>query len=359
MNLENIRRRIDEIDSDLVTLLNERIRNALEIGKLKTQGDHEIYVPMREREVLDRVLSLNEGPITETSIRAIYREIMSAAISLERDVAIAYLGPDATFTHQAARSRFGASVSYVPCQAVSEVFESVLKRTADYGVVAIENSIEGAVSATLDQLTTTPLHIYSEICLPVDHHLMSESRLEAVDKVYSHPIVFGQVRNWLAEHLPHAELIPASSTARAAELAAGIEGAAAVASALAADMHRVPIQARSIQDQAGNATRFLVVARGQADPTGSDKTSVVFKVRHQVGALYDALATFRSAGLNMTKIESRPDRRRAWEYWFFIDFEGHRDDPGVAQALKDLEGHCVTLSVLGSYPVATLTQPEH
>lgn len=354
MNLDELRQRIDELDGDLIALLNERTRLAMEIGKLKRDQGGEIYVPTREKAVLERVASKNEGPLEDSSIRAIYREIMSASISLERHTRIAYLGPPATFTHQAARSRFGASVEYTSCSTVADVFAAVQKQQTDYGVVPIENSTEGAVNPTLDELTATPLKIYAEIFLPVCHHLMSNQELANVTKVYSHPQVFGQCRAWMAQYLPGIDMIPVSSTARAAELAAAEPNAAAVASELAAEVHGLGILYRDIQDQAGNTTRFLVIARGFGPSTGDDKTSIVFAVNDKVGALYEALAGFRRHELNLTKIESRPSKMKAWEYLFFVDFEGHAEDDVVREALEVLSEHCLTMTVLGSYPRARI-----
>ncbi len=354
MNLEELRNRIDEIDASLVELLNERIRDALEIGKLKNKTDQEIYVPVREKAVFDRVVSQNQGPLSEESLRAIYREIMSAAISLEREVAIAHFGQPATFTHQAARSRFGSSVKYKSYATVQEVFDAVQTRTADYGVVPIENSSEGPVNPTMDALTETPLKVYSEICLPIGHHLMSSSGPEEVTTISSHPQVLGQCRRWIAKRYPNAELLPSSSTAKAAEMASKQSNVGALASDLAAELYGLKIHDSNVQDQAGNATRFLVLARSMGASTGSDKSSVVFKVQHKAGALFEAISPFHRAALNLTKIESRPSRQKAWEYWFFVDFEGHVEEPRVQAALAELETHCIVLNVLGSYPVASL-----
>lgn len=354
MSLEDLRRRIDEIDAALVEQLNERIRLAQQIGALKHQDDLDVYVPVRERAVLERIAGLNRGPMPDPSLRAIYREIMSASIALEQPIRIAHFGQPGTFTHQAARSRFGGSVEYAACQTVSQVFSAVRKKTAEYGVVPIENSTEGPVNPTLDELTETPLKIYAEICLPVEHHLMSRAESETIRAIYSHPQVLGQCRQWLAQNFPHADQIPSASTARAAEIAAAQEGAAAIASRLAAEIFDLPIRFSGIQDRAENATRFLVLGRRYGDPTGRDKTSVVFKVQHKVGALFDALAPFHRCALNMTKIESRPSQKQVWEYWFFVDFEGHTQEPKVQEALKELESHCMTLTVLGSYPMADL-----
>ena len=356
-DLDALRKRIDELDAELVNLLNERTRHAMNIGALKRSDDGEVYVPMREKQVLDRVSAFNQGPLPEESLWAIYREIMSASISLERDLHIAHFGQSGTFTHHAARSRFGTSVRYLSCPTIPDVFDAVNKRVADYGVVPIENSTEGPVNATLDELTMTPLHIYAEIMLPIAHHLMTAPDAGDIAAVYSHPQVFGQCRKWLAENLPQAELIPTSSTARAAERVAVEPGAGAIASSLAAELHGLRIREANIEDQAGNATRFLVLSRSMGEATGNDKTSICFTVMHKTGALYEALAPFHAVGLNLTKIESRPSRLKAWEYWFFVDFEGHAEEKGVKEALAALREHCTQLSVLGSYPGAKLDAP--
>lgn len=348
--LSQLRQRIDEIDHDLVRLLNERTRSALDIGRIKHETGGEIYVPAREKEVLDRVGALNTGPLPAASLQAIYREIMSAAIALERPVKIAYLGPPATFTHQAARARFGVSVEYVSCDTISDVFVWVEKGAADYGVVPIENSTEGAVTHTLDQFTETPLKICAEIYLPISHHLMSRTPRADIRKIYSKPEVFGQCRKWLQTEMPGVDLIPVSSTARAAELSAGEAGAAALASRQAAELYGLDVIASDVQDLGGNTTRFLVVGRNSGGSTGQDRTSIFFVVQHRVGALHHALQAFSGNGVNMCKIESRPNKTKAWEYCFFVDVEGHADDVAVKKALDELDRQCQVLRVLGSYP---------
>jgi len=352
MDLRSLRENIDAIDAQLVELLNERTRAALEIGKLKQSREDEIYVPAREREVLDRVAKLNLGPMPEEALKAVYREIMSASLALEHDIRIAYLGPPATFTHQAARSRFGASVNYLPCETIHDVFTSVQNRAATYGVVPVENSTEGGVTHTLDELMSTPAKVCAEIYLPIAHHLMARVPRERITKVYSNPQVFGQCRSWLQEHLPGVGLVPVSSTARAADMAAKEEGVGALAADLSAEIYGLDILERDIQDLHGNMTRFLVISKTFGKPTGEDKTSLMFTVRHQAGALYEALGALRAAGLNMTRIESRPSKVKAWEYFFFVDFEGHTQDEKVKQALDGLAEHCTVLTVLGSYPRA-------
>lgn len=352
MNLDDLRKRIDALDEQLVKLLNERTRIVLEIGKLKQSAGEEVYVPAREKKVLERVVELNPGPLPPESVQAIYREIMSASLSLEHKVVIAYLGPPATFTHQAARTRFGGSVQYAGCETISDVFSAVEKRSADYGVVPIENSTDGAVTHTLDQFADTPLKICAEIYLPISHSLLSAVPRERIKRIYSKPEVFGQCRRWLHENLPGVEMISASSTARAAEMASREPDSAALASSLAAELYGLNILEENVQDLGGNTTRFLVIGKSYGKPTGHDKTSVFFAVKHRVGALYEALSAFRKCDINMTKIESRPSKTKAWEYYFFVDIEGHANDEHVQKSLAEMQEHCTLMTVLGSYPKA-------
>jgi chorismate mutase/prephenate dehydratase len=277
---------------------------------------------------------------------------MSAALSLEKNLKIAYMGPPSTFSHQAARSRFGGSVDYLSCETISDVFDAVEKQMADYGVVPVENSTEGAVTFTLDRMTESPLKICAELYLPVAQHLLSKVPRGSIKKLYSHPQVLGQCRQWLQREMSGVDLIPVASTARGAELASKEEGAAALASSLAAEIYGLNILESDVQDLSGNTTRFLVIGHGQNQPTGDDKTSLLFAVQHKAGALYGALESFKKYGLNLTKIESRPSRSKRWEYFFFVDVEGHADDYKLKKALTDLGKHCSLLTVLGSYPKA-------
>jgi chorismate mutase/prephenate dehydratase len=350
MSLDELRARIDALDAELVRLLNERTRIVLDVGRVKQQTAGEIYVPAREKEVLNRVCALNAGPLPETSLRAIYREVMSAALSLEKNVKVAYLGPPATFTHQAARSRFGGSVEYVSCETIGDVFDAVEKQMVDYGVVPVENSTEGAVTHTLDRLADTTVRICAEIFLPIVQCLLARGPREKLKRLYSHPQVLGQCRQWLQKELSGVEVIPAASTARAAELAAREDGTGALASRLAAEIYGLDVLESDVQDLSGNMTRFLVLGKTCGKPTGDDKTSFVFTVQHKAGALYSAIESFKQYGLNMTKIESRPSRSKVWEYLFFVDVEGHLDDAPVRQALEGMRDHCILLTVLGSYP---------
>lgn len=353
MNLDEGRRKLDQLDERILELLNERQRWVIELGKAKAATGAETYAPARENEVLSNLMRKNKGPLTAQALEAIYREIMSAAMAAQRKVVIAYLGPPATFTHQAARRHFGSSVDYVACETITDVFAAVEKRDGDYGVVPIENSTEGAVTHTLDEFVGTPLKICAEIYLPIAHHLMAAVPREAVRRVFSKPEVFGQCRRWLHENMPGVELVAVSSTARGAEMAAREKDAGAIAADLAAELYGLNILARDIQDLGGNTTRFLVIGRSYPPPTGQDKTSLFFAVKHRVGALHDALATFKRSGINMTKIESRPSKTRAWEYYFFVDIEGHADDPNVRKALDEMGEHCTLMTVLGAYPRAS------
>lgn len=350
MNILEHRKAIDRFDAQIVRLLNERTKHVLAIGEAKLKAGQEIYAPHRERAVLDRLCRLNQGPITDESLRSIYREIMSSALSLEKSLTIAYLGPEATFTHQAAIQRFGASLRYTSQKTITDVFTEVSKRRADYGVVPVENSTEGVVTHTLDMFVDSDLKIVAQIVLPIRHCLLGRFKKGQVKRLYSHPQSLGQCRLWVQTNLPKAEIIETSSNARSAEFAAAEKDSAAIAGVLAAEKYGVPVIEYDIQDNVANATRFLVLGRQCGPPTGNDRTSLMFSIMDKVGALYSALAPFRRYRINMTKIESRPSKRKAWEYFFFVDCHGHASDPKLAKALKMLGEHCSYLKVLGSFP---------
>jgi chorismate mutase/prephenate dehydratase len=352
MSLQEHRQAIDKLDEEIIRLLNERTRHALEIGAIKLKAGEEIYAPHRELAVLDRLCRLNEGPVTNQSLRAIYREIMSSALSLEKSMTIAYFGPEATFTHQAAIRRFGSSLHYAPQKTIADVFNEVSRNRADYGVVPVENSTEGIVTHTLDMFVDSDLKIVAQIILPVQHCLVGKTSFEDIRKVYSHPQALAQCRTWLQNHLPQAEVIESSSTTRAAELAAVEKDSGAIASSLAAERYHLQILKANIQDNSANATRFLVLGRQCSPPTGRDRTSLMLSIADKVGALHKALAPMRRHKLNMTRIESRPIKRRPWEYFFFLDCDGHAQDENVARAIAQLEKHCTQVKVLGSYPNA-------
>ncbi len=358
MSVNKERKEVDSIDKKILGLLNQRAKASQRIGKIKLKEGQGIYSPEREKAVLDRLKSLNVGPLTPQAIEAIYREIMSSSISLEKNVKIAYLGPQVTYTHQAAQKKFGASVDYEPCSSISDVFADVERERSDYGVVPVENSTEGAVNHTLDMFMDSGLKIYAEIFLPIHHHLLSIGNpLKSISKVYSNPQVFGQCRLWLESNLRGVDLTDTASTAEAAQIVGNNtnrEGIACIASQMAASVYGLKVLASSIEDNPNNTTRFLVMSRNEAKPTESDKTSIVFEVKDKVGALHDILVPFKKAAINLTKIESRPSKKKAWSYFFFVDCEGHHFEPRIAKALKTLEGHCNFFKILGSYPKADI-----
>ena len=350
MNIPEHRKAIDKLDGQIVKLLNERTRHVLEIGAIKLKNGEEIYAPHRELAVFQRVCKHNTGPISGESLRAIYREIMSSALSLEKSMTIAYLGPEATFTHQAALRRFGASLRYSAQKTIADVFADVARHRADYGVVPVENSTEGVVTHTLDMFADSDLKIVAQIILPIQQCLLGKGPREGIAKLFAHPQSLAQCRRWVQNNLPHVEIIETSSNARSAELAAADPNTAAIAGVLAAERYGLLVFEADIQDSPANVTRFLVLGRQCSPATGHDRTSLMFSIAHEVGALHGALAPFRRFRLNMTKIESRPSKRKAWEYFFFVDCDGHQSDRKVASAIKLLGEHCNFVKVLGSYP---------
>jgi len=352
VNIPEHRKVIDRLDAHIVRLLNERTKHVLAIGEMKLKAGEEIYAPHRERAVLQRICQSNEGPVTDDQLCAIYREIMSSALALEKTMSIAYLGPEATFTHQAAIQKFGSSLRYVSQKTIADVFAEVSRNRADYGVVPVENTTEGVVTHTLDMFVDSDLKIVSQIVLPVQYCLAGNCRLQDIKRLYVHPQALGQCRQWVQEHLPKVEIFETSSNARSAELAAQGKVNAAITGILAAEKYGLPVLKQDIQDNAANATRFLVLGRQCSPPTGDDRTSLLVSVADKAGALHQAIAAFRRHKINMTKIESRPSKRKAWEYFFFIDCNGHMQDRKVVKAIHLLGEHCNFVKVLGSYPNA-------
>jgi len=300
--------------------------------------------------VLQRICQSNEGPVTDEQLCAIYREIMSSALALEKTMSIAYLGPEATFTHQAAIQKFGSSLRYVSQKTIADVFAEVSRNRADYGVVPVENTTEGVVTHTLDMFVDSDLKIVSQIVLPIQYCLAGNGRLRDIRRLHVHPQALAQCRQWVQQHLPKVEIFETSSNARSAELAAKGKVNAAVTGILAAEKYGLSVLEQDIQDNAANATRFLVLGRQCSPPTGDDRTSLLVSVADKAGALYQAIAAFRRHKINMTKIESRPSKRKAWEYFFFIDCDGHVQDRKVVKAIQLLGEHCNFVKVLGSYP---------
>ena len=353
MDLSELRAKIDLTDTELIRLLNERADLVHGVGEFKRANALEIYAPEREEHVLSALVAKSRtlgGRLPPESLRAIYREIMSASLALEKDLAIAYFGPEATWTHQAARGKFGASVRYLSQPSISDVFDAVARGRADYGVVPIENSTEGAVNHTLDVFIESDLRICAQLALRIEHHFMAAIPRGDVRRVYSHPQVFGQCRQWLRVNLPDVDQVDVASTARAGEMAARSSDSGALAGRMVAELHGLTIHENSIQDLPNNTTRFLVIGARDCPPTGSDRTSLMFGVPDRAGALFHALEPLQTSGISMSKIESRPSKRKQWEYVFFVDVEGHRQDERMVGALEALEKRCSFVKILGSYP---------
>lgn len=351
--LHGLRTSIDSIDDRILELLNERAALVVEVGRLKAAVKGDFHVPSREREIYDRLTARNRGPFPNDGLRSVFREIISASLSLEAPMKVAYLGPKATFSHLATMQRFGYSAELVPQKSIPAVFEEVEKGNASYGVVPVENSTEGVISYTLDMFMESELKITAEVLLEVHHDLLSRTgRMEDIRKVYSHPQPIAQCRRWLNENLPDVPLIDVASTAVAAQMVAEDPTAAAVAGELAASMYGLTVVRKRIEDQVNNITRFLVIGKNMVERSGDDKTTLMFAVKDEVGILYRMLEPFATRGINLSKIESRPMKKKAWEYVFFLDLAGHISDPSIAEAVEDLKQCCQFVKVLGAYPKA-------
>lgn len=351
-DLARWRQTIDNVDAELVALLNRRAEAARAIGERKRADGAPIYVPHREQQVFERVCGLNRGPLPDAALRSIWREIMSASLALERPLTICHFAGPGSFTHLAARLKFGDGVRYHSAATIAEVFAVVERGHADYGVVPIENSTDGGITDTIDAFCQTRLRIVGEFGVRVRHHLMARCPREAIRRVYSKHTVFGQCAGWLAANLAGVERIEIGSTTQAAERAAREEGAAAIGNREAADEYGLDVLAQDVEDNPTNTTRFVVLAdpRLAAQPSGDDKTSLMFGLRNRPGALYDSLVPFHGSGINLCRIESRPSRRQPWEYVFFIDILGHERDAAVAEAIERLAGMATSVQILGSYP---------
>ncbi|MBT3380073.1 MAG: prephenate dehydratase [Lentisphaerae bacterium] len=350
MDLEAIRTEIDRLDAQIVGLLNQRFQHVLDVGEYKRERGLEVYVPERESLLLKRLAELNEGPMDSATLRAVYREIISAARLLEDPLGIAFLGPESTFTHQAALNKFGRNAHYLSKRTIADVFDAVERDHVSYGVVPVENSTEGAVTHTLDMFLDSSVKICAEVNMVVHHNLLSHSAKGKLRVIYSHPQVFGQCRRWLQSNLPGVPLIEVSSTTEAAARSSHEEDAGALASSLAAERYGLEIQEANIEDLTDNTTRFLVLGKQEPKQTGDDKTSILFVVRDRVGALYDSLKPLSEHEISMTFIESRPSRRKSWEYYFFVDFLGHLSEENVQESLEGLGEHCQFVKIMGSYP---------
>jgi len=353
MSLEELRKKIDELDHQLVKLLNERARIVVEIGKLKTLTDKPVYSPDREKEVFARIAQANEGPLPDKCLVAIWRELMSGSFVLERPLRIGYLGPGGSFSHTAAMLKFGQSVEYEPLADIASIFDEVSKGHCDLGLAPVENTMGGGVVETLDALIDSDVKVCAEVLMAIHHSLLGNCSLEEIERIYSKPEVFAQCRKWLSATFKDAQTVSVASTARAAQIAADEPKAAAIGSNVAAELYGLRIICENIEDISNNITRFLVIGREDAKPTGEDKTAILFSTAHKAGALADVLDVFKRYGINLTNIESRPSRKREWEYYFFVDFLGHRTDKNIQKGIEEARKHCLQLSILGSFPRAT------
>ncbi len=353
MSIEDLRKQIDKLDRQLVELLNQRAQIVIEIGKLKNKTNKPVYSPDREKEILTKIAKANKGPLSDKCLIAIWRELMSGSFALEKPLRIGYLGPEGSFSHTAAMLKFGQSVEYEPLTDIRSIFDEVSKGHCDLGLVPIENTTGGGVIETLDALVDSDVKVCAEVLMAIHHNLLANCSLEKIKKIYSKPEVFAQCRNWLSATFKEAQTIPVASTAKAAQMAAEEPEAAAIGSAVAAEIYGLKIICENIEDITNNITRFLVIAKEDAKPTGEDKTAILYSTAHKAGALADVLDVFKKYEINLTNIESRPSKKRQWEYYFFMDFVGHRTEKKVQDALDEARRHCLQLSILGSFPRAT------
>jgi chorismate mutase / prephenate dehydratase len=352
LSLEDLRKQIDDIDRKLVELFNERAKVVIEIGGIKNKAGKPVYAPDREKEVLEKVTNHNKGPLPNKCLQAIWRELMSGSFVLERPLRVGYLGPAGSYSHTAAIYKFGQSADYEPLVDIRSVLDEVSKGRCDLGIVPIENTLGGGVVETLDALVDSDVKVCSEILMAIHHNLLANCAINQIEKIYSKPEVFTQCRNWLAATFKEAKTVAEPSTAKAAQKAAKEPKSAAIGSTIAAELYGLKIVCESIEDMPNNVTRFFVVAREDSKATGQDKTAAIFSTAHKAGALVDVLEVFKKYNVNLTNIESRPSKKREWEYYFFVDFLGHRGDENVQKAFNEARQHCLQLSVLGSFPKA-------
>jgi chorismate mutase/prephenate dehydratase len=351
-DLAELRKRIDDLDRRIVELLNARAEIVIEVGQAKRAGGGQIYAPDRESAVLERITGLNAGPLPQRTLQAIYRELMSGSFALEKPLRVGYLGPEGSHSHMSAIRKFGASIEYLPLTDIRAVFEEVARGHIDLGLVPVENSVGGGVIDTLDAFVENDVHVCAEVIAEIHHNVLAHCAPEEITMIASKPEVFAQCRNWLSRTTHKYDRIPVASSAKAAEMATQQHGLAAIGSSLAAELYNLKIVFADIEDHSANQTRFFVIGGGCPAPTGNDKTSLMFTTAHKAGALVDTLNVLGRYSVNMTNIDTRPSKRRNWEYYFFVDCDGHIEDPNVRAAVEEARGHCLEMHVLGSYPKA-------
>jgi len=352
-DLTDLRKQIDAIDAELVALVNRRAEVVVRVGQTKQTTGEAVYAPDRERQVLQRIDSLNAGPLPSKTLKAIWRELMSGSFALEKPLRVGYLGPEGSFSHMAAMRKFGASIEYIPVADIRAVFNEVHRGHVNLGLVPIENSVGGGVIDTLDAFVEAEVCIVAEVLAPIHHNLLANCVPEEITMIASKPEIFAQCRNWLGEQFHKVDLIPVASSSKAADMASKQDGLAAIGSALAAELYELKIAFAHIEDDPDNMTRFFVIGSKATPPTGDDKTCILFITSHKPGALVEVLEVLRRFGINMTNIDTRPSKRRNWEYCFFIDCEGHSRDTNFIDAIAEAREHCARFTVLGSFPRAT------
>ncbi len=358
-DLKKLRGQIDAIDNQILELLNQRAQVVLGVGKAKEGSGGTYYVPSREKAIYERLTAANAGPFPNQAVVKVFREIISASLNMELPMQVAFLGPQSTFTHLAAMQQFGLSAQLVPLKSIPSVFEEVERDRAHYGVVPVENSTEGVVNHTLDMFIGSELQVIAEIMLEISHNLLSKTgNIEQISKIVSHPQALAQCRHWFEANLADTPLVDVASTAAAAQLAAEDETAAAIASEAAIVQYGLKVVKAKIEDNPNNFTRFLVIGKKTPERSGNDKTSIMFSVKDAPGILSRMLEPFSKRGINLSKIESRPMKQKAWEYIFFLDLIGHISDTAISDAIDELRDHCHFLKVLGSYPIARQEKPK-
>ena len=350
MSLEGLRSEIDSLDSKIVKLLNERAKIVQKIGEIKKQMSAQVYVPNREKEVYEKIIAQNNGPLSNECLTTIYRELIAGSRALEKVLKVSYLGPEGTFSYLAAKQRFGSSVEYLSSKSIDAVFKDVISGRADYGIVPVENSTEGGIRETLNMFTEYDVKVCAEIVLPIHHNLMANCPPNQIRKIYSKLQVFAQCKQWLANNFTNVELLNVGSTTEAVQIAKQQSDAAAIAHAEVAQLYGINILYKNIEDNPNNITRFFVLSNKPCSRSGRDKTAVMCYIRNEPGALYGILAPFKEHSINLTNIEPLPTKRRTWDYCFYLDFEGHTDEDNVSKALEEVSSKCIELKVLGSYP---------
>lgn len=349
--LPECREEIDKVDEAIIALLDRRARIARRVGQLKTESGADFFDAGRHLSVLNSIARRGSGDFPVQGLRDVFGEVLSVCLNLQAPQTVAYLGPEGTYSHVAARRAFGRSPRFLPYETIGDIFLAVEKGWTHYGIVPIENSTGGVIHVTLDELMNSELSISAEVVIPIHHNLLCRGQRKGIKRICTHPQVLSQCRTWLRENMPHADLLETPSTSEGAKLALREKTTATIGSQMASEIYKLPILERGIEDQKDNVTRFLVIGRHNPRPSGHDRTSVMFSIKDEPGALFHLLKPFSDRRINLTKIESRPTRRRAWDYIFFVDIEGHVAEPEVREAIDELTRHCTYLRVLGSYPI--------